>query len=168
MLDAKSFDSRELAALETELQAIDAAEGEAMRREREAATAAEKARRDGLRQKLERFNEDRLEAAERAEKAARDLCEAGKLWIAANGDCARIVRALNATGGGAGLLDATETETRLSLMLTNVLKPLVGLRRKFGMIAFPDALGRFAGNWREIEAASTQTEILSVLKGADA
>ncbi|TPM33887.1 hypothetical protein FJ955_03900 [Mesorhizobium sp. B2-2-2] len=168
MLEGRDIDHMAMAAIEAEISSIYAAGGEIARREREEATATERARRDGLRQKLERLNQDRLEAAEQAEKAARDLCEAGKLWIAANGDCARIVRALNASGGGAGVLDASETETRLSLMLTNVLKPLVGLRRKFGMIAFPDALSRFADNWADVERANTETEILAVLKGADA
>lgn len=166
MLDAKSFDSRELTALETEMNAIEAAEGEAARRVRVAVEAAGQARIDALKEKLERRNTERLEAVERAEKAARDLCEAAKLWIAANGDCADLVRALNQMGG-AGILNASETESRLGFMLSNALRPLFGLRRKLGMVTFADALTRFAGNWREAEQSITEPEILAALKGAD-
>ncbi|TPJ85523.1 hypothetical protein FJ434_16490 [Mesorhizobium sp. B2-5-13] len=168
MLDAKSFDSRELTALETELDAINAAEGEAARRVREAVAAAEKARIASLRTKLAKVNEERLEAAGQAEKAARDFTEQTKLWIAANADAARLVRSLNKTGGGAGLFDAGETEQRISRFLTNVLKPLTGLGRKLGQITFPDYWNRFDGSWAEIERTITEPEILAILKGTDA
>jgi hypothetical protein len=166
LLDGKSFDARELTALETELDAINAAEGEAARRVRAAVEAAGQARIDALKEKLERRNTDRLEAVERAEQAARDLCEAAKLWIAANEDCGDLIRSLKQSGGG-GILNANETESRLGFMLACALKPLFGMRRKLGMVTFPDSLPRFAGNWREAEQTITEPEILAALKGAE-
>ncbi|TIL43414.1 hypothetical protein [Mesorhizobium sp.] len=165
LLDDQEFDHTPLDAVEKELAALDAAEGEAVRRQREQAAKAEEARRTALKEKLERLNQDRLDAAERAEEAARAFTEASKEWIARNADCARIVRALNKTGGGAMLLDAGETEMRLSQMLTCALKPLFGLRRKLGMIVFPDPWSRYAGEWKETERTNTESEILAVLKG---
>ncbi|TPJ50630.1 MULTISPECIES: hypothetical protein [unclassified Mesorhizobium] len=166
MLDDKPFDLEEILGVERELSGLTAAEGEQMRRQRMEAAAAGQARIDALKEKLERRNTERLEAVERAEKAAIDLREASKQWIAANGDCAGLVRALNQTGG-AGILDPHETEVRLSHMLTCALKPLFGLRRKLGMIVFPDAWSRFAGSWKEAEQSITEHEILAALKGAD-
>lgn len=171
LLDGRSFDARELSALETELNAIEAAEGEAARRVRVAVEAAGRARIGALKEKLERRNAERLEAVERAEKAARDLCEAAKLWIAANGDCADLVRSLNTPKAhakfGAGILNASETESRFGFMLTCALRPLFGLRRKLGMVTFPEALARFSGNWAETERTITEPEIILALKGAE-
>ncbi|CDX58577.1 hypothetical protein MPL3365_30191 [Mesorhizobium plurifarium] len=171
LLDGKSFDSRELTALETELDAITAAEGEEARRSREVAIAAEKARLTGLREKLAKRNTERLEAAAKAEQAARDLCEALKLWAALNGDAADLVRALNPQSGpkrSAGLLDRNETEIRMSRFLANVMKPLTGIGRKLGPITFPDYWNRFDGEWAKIERSLTEPEIQSALKGPDA
>lgn len=166
LLDGKSFDSRELTALETELEAIEAAEGEEARRSREAAGMAERARLAGLREKLVKRNEERLEAAAKAEQAARDFTEQVKLWIAANGDCAGLVRDLNQKGG-AGILDKNDTAIRISRLLANVLKPLTGLTRRFGLMTLPDA-PLASGNWAVTERNITEPEILAVLKGDDA
>ncbi|TGR22401.1 MULTISPECIES: hypothetical protein [unclassified Mesorhizobium] len=167
LLDGKSFDNRELTALETELDAIGAAEGEEARRSREAAIAAEKARLAGLREKLTKRNEERLEAAAKAEQAARDFTEQCKLWIAANHDCADTVRKLNQKGG-AGIIDKNETELRISQMLACVLKPLTGMGRKLGLVTLPDAVpSRFGGKWAETERTITEPEIILALKGAE-
>lgn len=166
LLDGRSFDSRELTALETELEAITAAEGEEARRAREAAIIAEKARLAGLRDKLAKRNEERLEAAAKAEQAARDFTEQVKLWIAANRDCADTVRKLNQKGG-AGIIDENETRLRVSLLLASVVKPLTGMGRKLGLIAFPDQQDRFGGNWAETERTITEPEIVAALEGAE-
>lgn len=166
LLDGKSFDSRELTALETELEAITAAEGEEARRAREAAITAEKARIAGLRDKLVKRNEERLEAAAKAEQAARDFTEQVKLWIAANADCADTVRKLNQKGG-AGIIDENETKIRISLMLACVVKPLTGMGRKLGLITFPDTQDRYSGDWAATERTVTEPEIILALKGAE-
>ncbi|RWN11462.1 hypothetical protein [Mesorhizobium sp.] len=165
LLDGKSFDNRELTALETELEAITAAEGEEARRTREAAVAAEKARLAGLQHKLDLLNGERLEIAWKAQKSAEELCEYIKLWLVMNADCARLVRTLNGKGG-AGILDRNDTAIRISRLLANTLKPLTGLGRQFGLIKFPDAPLESA-HWAETERKLTNPEIAAVLKGSD-
>jgi hypothetical protein len=167
VLEGRDIDHMAMAAIEAEITSIHAAGGELARREREAAAVAERARREGLRQKLIKMNQERLEAAGRAEKAASDLCEALKLWTALNGEAARLVRALHGKGG-AGQLDRNETEARMSRFLANAMKPLTGLGRKLGMITFPDYWNRFDGDWAKIESSLTEPEIQSALKGEDA
>lgn len=166
VLEGRDIDHMAMAAIEAEITSIHAAGGEVARREREAAAEAERNRIAGLREKLRRIDADRLDAAEKAEKAAKDLCSSLRLWIAFNTDAARIVRALK--GGGAGLLDPGETELRISHMLGSTLKPLFGNRRKLGQISFFTILDRYAGSWRRLERDATDNEIQSVLKGTDA
>ena len=166
MLEGRDIDHMAMAAIEAEITSIHAAGGEMARREREAAAEAEKARIAGLKEKLRRIDSDRLEAADKAEKAAKDLCSALRLWIAFNSDAARIVRALK--GSGAVMLDPTETEMRISHMLGSALKPLFGNRRKLGQISFFTILDRYAGSWRRLERDASDHEIQTVLKGIDA
>ena len=163
MLEGRDIDHMAMAAIEAEITSIHAAGGEIARREREAAAEAERSRIAGLKDKLRRIDADRLEAAEKAEKAAKDLCSALRLWIAFNSDAARIVRSLK--GGGAGLLDPMETEMRISHMLGSTLKPLFGNRRKLGQISFFTILDRYAGSWRKLERDATDAEIHLALKG---
>ncbi|RWM04570.1 MAG: hypothetical protein EOR68_02870 [Mesorhizobium sp.] len=166
MLEGRDIDHMAMAAIEAEITSIHAAGGEIARKEREAAAEAERNRIAGLKDKLKRIDADRLEQAEKAEKAAKDLCSALRLWIAFNTDAARIVRALK--GGGAGLLDPIETEMRISHMLGSTLKPLFGNRRKLGQISFFTILDRYAGSWRKLERDATDHEIHSALKGTEA
>lgn len=165
VLEGHAVDIAAMMAIEAEIEGIRSAGGELARREREAAAEAERSRIAGLKEKLRRIDADRLEAAEKAEKAAKDLCSALRLWIAFNADAARIVRALK--GGGAGLLDPIETELRISHMLGSTLKPLFGNRRKLGQISFFTILDRYAGSWRRLERDATDTEIQIALKGAE-
>ncbi|PTE11544.1 hypothetical protein [Mesorhizobium helmanticense] len=164
MLDAKSFDSRELTALETELEAIEAAEGEAVRRERDQAAAAEQERLANLRKTLTIVEENRLEAVDRAEKAARDLCDALKEVRARSADATKLLRSLGVRP--AVQLDVYESEFRLSLRFAAALKPLVGLRRRYGQIAFPEARTPYDKGWRAEEQAIATPDISRALKGS--
>lgn len=166
VLEGRDVDHMAMAAIESEITALYAAGGELARQEREAVAEAERSRIAGLREKLRRIDADRLDAVEKAERAAKDLCSALRLWIAFNTDAARIVRALK--GGGGGLLDPIETEMRISHMLGSVLKPLFGNRRKLGQISFFTILDRYAGSWSRLERDATDNEIQILLKGTDA
>jgi hypothetical protein len=166
VLEGRDVDHMAMAAIEAEITSLHAAGGEMARREREAAAEAERARIAGLKEKLRRIDADRLEAVDKAEKAARDLCSNLRLWIAFNADAARIVRVLK--GGGAGILDSNETEMRISQMLGSALKPLFGNRRKLGQISFFTILDRFSGSWRRLERDATDNEIQIALRGPDA
>ncbi|MER9936143.1 hypothetical protein [Mesorhizobium sp. M0088] len=160
LLDGKSFDPRELTALETELAAIDAAEGEVMRRQRVAASEAERERMANLRVTLTVVEENRLAAVDRAEKAARDLVENLKEVRARAADVARLLRAL-----GSGSLPLEETENRMSWRLTAALKPLTGFGRRYGQIVTPEARSPFNDPWRAAEQAVAGPDVSKALKG---
>ncbi|TIO26937.1 hypothetical protein [Mesorhizobium sp.] len=164
LLDDTEFDHSPLNAVENELAALDAAEGEAVRRQREQAAAAEQERLANLRQTLAIVEEHRLEAVDRAEKAARDLTDALKEVRARSADATRLLRALGVHP--AVQLDTYESEFRMSLRFATALKPLVGLRRRYGQIAFPEARTPFDQPWRAAEAAIANPDIDKALKGS--
>ncbi|MER9080611.1 hypothetical protein [Mesorhizobium sp. M0895] len=164
MLDATIFDDRELTALESELEALNEAEGEAVRRQREQAAEAEQQRLANLRKKLTVVEENRLEAVDRAEKAARDLCDALKEVRARSADATRLLRALGVRP--AVLLDVYELEFRMSLRFAAAIKPLVGLGRRFGQITFPEARTPYDKPWRAEEQAIANPDISCALKGS--
>ena len=155
-LDGQEFDNAALAAVETELDALTAAEGEAVRRDRQQLARAEMERIAGLRDKLAVTEEHRLEAIDRAETHARGLAEALKEAMTRSGELTRLLRAL---GAGAMQTDAYLAEHRLSLRLVSALKPVTGLRREFGQIRLPDARKPFDEPWRAAEEAIAAPDI---------
>jgi hypothetical protein len=163
LLDGKQFEDVGIAELEREMSALDVAEGEQLRRHREAQAAAEKERLANLRQTLSIVEEQRLEAVDRAETAARDLCEAVKEALARSADAARLLRALNVS---TIQLDTYEAEFRLSVRITCALKPLAGIKARFGQISFPAARAPFDEPWRPAEAAIAEPNITRALKGS--
>jgi hypothetical protein len=112
---------------------------------------AEAERLDGLRNTLTIVEEQRLEAVDRAEKAARELADALKEALARSADAAKLIRALG--GGNAIHLDDYSVELRLSNHLATALKPVTGLRRRFGQIVFPEAQNAYYSPWRAAEQA---------------
>ncbi|RVD21020.1 hypothetical protein, partial [Mesorhizobium sp. M4B.F.Ca.ET.017.02.2.1] len=134
MLEGRDIDHMAMAAIEAEITSIHAAGGEIARREREAAAMAERTRIASLEDKLKRLNSERYEAATKAQEAAEQLCEHIKLWLGTNRDCARVARSLNPKNG-AGILDNPDTEIRISRLIAHALKPVAGLRRRFGLIS---------------------------------
>ncbi|RWM14453.1 MAG: hypothetical protein EOR73_26560 [Mesorhizobium sp.] len=163
MLDGARFDARELTALESELDALNEAEGENTRRQRQEAARAEQERLANLRKTLTVVEENRLEAVDRAEKAARDLCDALNEVRARSADGTRLLRALGVRP--AVLLDVFETEFRMSLRLAAAIKPLVGLGRRFGQITFPEGRSPYDKPWRAEEQALANPDISRALKG---
>lgn len=163
MLDGKDFDASTLQSLSGELDAITAAEGEEARRKRQSASLAEMERLTNLRATLGVVEEHRLEAVDRAEKAIRDLVEALKEVRARSADSVSIVRAL---GVNSMALDAYEVEHRMSLRFATALKPLVGLRRRYGQITFPEARSPYDQPWRAAEDAATTNDVSRALKGS--
>lgn len=164
LLDDTEFDHSPLNAVEKELAALDAAEGEAVRRQRQEAARAEQERLANLRKTLTVVEENRLEAVDRAEKASRDLCDALKEVRARSADGTRLLRALGVHP--AVQLDTYESEFRLSLRFAAALKPLVGLGRRFGQITFPEARSPYDKPWRAEEQAIANPDISRALKGS--
>lgn len=164
LLDDQEFDTAPLSEVERELSALDAAEGEAVRRQRVEAAAAEQQRLVNLRKTLTVVEENRLEAVDRAEKAARDLCDALKEVRARSADGTRLLRALGVRP--AVLLDVYELEFRMSLRFAAAIKPLVGLGRRFGQITFPEARSPYDKPWRAEEQAIANPDISRALKGS--
>lgn len=163
LLDDQEFDHSPLDEVEKELAALDAAEGEAVRRQREEAARAEQERLANLRKTLAIVEENRLDAVDRAEKAARDLTDALKEVRARSADGTQLLRALGVHP--AVQLDTYESEFRLSLRLAAAIKPLVGLGRRFGQITFPEARSPYDKPWRAEEEALATPDISRALEG---
>ncbi|MER9840325.1 hypothetical protein NKJ59_03570 [Mesorhizobium australicum] len=163
MLDGKEFDLDEILGIERQLSGLASAEGEQMRRQRMEAANAEAERLDNVRATLSVVEEHRLEAVERAEKAARDLCEALKEVRARAADGRHLIRAL---GGSGYPLEENEQEFRMAVRLSCALKPLTGIRARFGQIVFPAARAPFDNPWRDEEAKIVSHDISKALKGA--
>lgn len=161
MLDGVNFDSQPLQSLECELEAITAAEGEASRREREATGKAEEARLKELRALLAQAEDRRLDAVERAEKAAHAYVAATKEVLDTSADIARISHGL---GVNSTHHSAYEAELRLSLRLVCAMKPLTALRGAFGQIRLPAARAPYYDPWREAEAAIVKPALIEAIK----
>lgn len=161
LLDGKDFDDAPLSEIERELSGLQAAEGEAARRQRMAASEAEQERLNNLRNTLAIVEENRLGAVDRSEKAARDFVENMKEVRARAADVSRLLRAL-----GVGSLALEETENRMSWRLTAALKPLTGFGRRFGQIVTPEARSPFNDPWRAAEQAAAGPDISKALKGS--
>lgn len=161
MLDGKEFDVRPLNDLQGQLDALNEAEGEQARREREKIAIAEAKRIEGLKQTLREVNEQRLEAVDRAEKAARELAAA---------ICDVLDRSKDATGIMRGLgvntlhLDRYETEMRLSLRLRSALVPVTGLGNRFGQINLPAARTPYDEPWKAAEQTIGNPDIKRALE----
>ena len=163
MLDGKDFDDSTLQGLANELEAINAAEGEEARRQRQQMTVAEQERLTNLRATLAVVEEHRLDAVHRAEKHSRDLGEAMKEVRARAADAAHLIRAL---GGSGYPLEANEQELRMSVRLSCALKPVTGIRARYGQIIFPPARAPFDNPWRDEEAKIVAHDINKALKGS--
>lgn len=151
LLDGKPFNRGPLGKLRAELEALNAAEGESFRRvsERQAIETAE--RRKVLLAALSKAEEQRLEAIDRAEAAAREMTDALVAARKAAGDLV----AINSQLGRRPILQiaAPDHDDRLASYLSAVLRPMTGLRRRFGALHFPETDKRFGGPWRASEAA---------------
>jgi hypothetical protein len=163
LLDGTEFDSSTLDSLAGELEAITAAEGEDARRKRQQTATAEQERLANLRVTLGVVEEHRLEAVDRAEKAARDLAEALKEVRARAADAKDLVRAM---GVSSIVLDVHEQEFRMGQRVSAALKPVVGLRRRYGQIILPETRTEFDKPWRDGEKAIASADINRALKGS--
>lgn len=149
LLDGEKFNRALLDRLRAELEALDAAEGEASRRNAEkAAIEAARLRKERL-AALAKAEDARLAAIDRAEAAARELCDA---LIAAEKAKAEVL-AINSQLGGKPIMALLDHADRLSRRLSHRLSPLTGLNRRFGQVEFRESLPQERGPWRAAEAA---------------
>ncbi|RVG50547.1 hypothetical protein [Sinorhizobium meliloti] len=153
LLDSREFDSTELQQLETELDALVHAEGEAARRQRAAEEAAKERRREEVRKSIREIERKRLDAVRAAENAA--VC----LMVALR-DTETYSASLDANFRLLGVIsDKTTPESvkeRFSRRLTATLKPLlVWGWRHYGSITFHEP--------RDCDAAQDWAQQESVL-----
>lgn len=148
LLDGKPYSRAKADKLKAELEALDSAEGEAARRDAEKqAIEAARLRKERL-AALAKAEDTRLAAIDRAEAAARELCDA---LIGAEKAKTEVL-AINSQLGGKPILALLDHADRLSRRLSAVLKPLTGLRGRYGQIETKEALQHEHGPWRASEA----------------
>lgn len=149
LLDGEKFNRAPLDRLRAELEALDAAEGEASRRDAEkAAIEAARLRKERL-AALSNAEDARLAAIDRAEAAARELADA---LVAAEKAKAEVL-AIHSQLGGKPIMALLDHSNRISRRLSAVMKPLTGLTRRFGQVEFRESLPHERGPWRDSEAA---------------
>lgn len=148
VLDGGTYDRKVIDRLRAELESLDAAEGEAARREQAARDADAAALRADRMAKMHIVEEQRLTALERAEKAAHDLCDALKEARSRAGE----VHSLGVALGLPRAMPALDHDNRISRRLSHALKPLTGLGWRYGAIEFHAPLMHETGPWRDAEA----------------
>jgi hypothetical protein len=151
-LAGKKFDPSVIASVEAELAALDDAEGERARRDRETAAQEQRERLSDLRKQFAKLDEDRLTAWSDAEVAARTLVTA----------LARILETSEAMSAIAGELAPRQTPlalhrpeiiTRIAHRLSAVMSTLAGHRHRLGCLSWHAGPYRSEQNWRASEAA---------------
>lgn len=149
LLDGEKFNRAPLDRLRAELEALDAAEGEASRRDAEkAAIEAARLRKERL-AALVKAEDARLAALSNAEAAARELCDALVAAEKAKGE----VLAINSQLGGKPIMALLDHSNRVSRRLSAIMGPVSGLTRRYGQIEFRESLPQERGPWRDSEAA---------------
>lgn len=163
MLDGGAFDDAALREAERQLDAFADIEAVQVGREREAAAQALQAHRAGLRAKLIKLERHRLNAADRAETAARDLALALKHCREHGDEVEKLVKALG--GSVPPNMTSAEAEKRLSNRLSDAMQPVTGISRRYGNIRFHEPLGHERGEWKAGEEKFAAAMIASVTEG---
>lgn len=143
-LDGQAFDNALITAAEAELDALDAAEGEAVKRERIEYEAEMKRRRSVARSEVLRLEEQRLEAVQAAHTAAIDMMVA-LMDIQTYAD--KLSTTLQTLGVSSWEAPASGTRDRLSRRLASVMGPLMTSSRQYGAIAFPEPVSTYSAEW---------------------
>lgn len=151
-LDGRKFDGSAIETLETELAALNDADGERARRDRAAAQAEIEEQRTKLRGQLATIEQDRLAAVADAEKAARSLSESIGRVIECSGDLATTLHRL--TGAVPTELHVAEIENRLASRLSAVMRTTKGRSRyRIGHLDWLASHFSPETNWQEAEKA---------------
>lgn len=159
---------RKIAEEESKLAELDAAEAESVRREREAAAAADRQWREREQQRVALLEAQRLEQIDIADKAARECAQALRTALELSASIRKGVIGY----GGRPPLDMNEIEKRLSGRLSLVLGTITSARGgfAFGDISLrPTVFGNVADSWRsteEIEGRKILAELTPTQKEA--
>jgi hypothetical protein len=151
----------QLGEASTDLAAVEAAEAELVRRQREQAQTEEIERRATLRNQIETAEAARLEAVGKAETAARDLAEALRNLLAISAEQMRDCTSYC----GRPPLSANEAERRIAGLLSLVLGTVTGRQQGyvFGDISLrPTPYVTADQSWSDIEARHGAQEMESV------
>lgn len=161
VLDGRAYDRKVIDRLRAELESLDAAEGVAVRREHAARAADAAVLRADQTRKLLAAEDARLDALDRADRAARDLCAALIDARTHAGD----VHKLSAWLEIRRPVPVLDHDNRISRRLSAALKPLTGHGLKYGHLTFREALPQERGPWREGEAAMMREFLPLTIEG---
>jgi len=143
-LDGHAFDSALIRAAEAELDALDAAEGEAVKRERVEYEAEMERRRAAARSEVTRIEEQRLEAVKAAHTAAIDMMVA-LMDVQTYAD--KLSTTLRTLGVKSWDAPSSSTRDRLSRRLACVMGSLMTSGQQYGAIAFPEPVSTYSVEW---------------------
>ncbi len=163
-IEGKAFDSAVIASAEIELAALHDAEGEAVRREREAAETARLKQLSALHTQLAVLERDRLQDLVEAEAATRQLAAALSRVLRTNGEMGKVVHGI--TGGRVPIpLSGPDFVSRLAGRIGAIMTTIPGCRASFGSIEWlGHSLYRSDQNWRDIEEALLKPHLKQISK----
>lgn len=151
-----------IATVELELEAIDAAEAETVRRQRELRAAADEARISTLRTRLLGQETERLAAVQQAEASARSLVIALRTALDASDEVRRTMQELGARLPDS--FDSLEAEKRLSFRLAPLLATASKHPARFGVINWRPALfNTAADDWYDLELREGEKALASFI-----
>jgi hypothetical protein len=163
-LDGKKFDAAAIAATEAELEALEDAEGERMRRERLDADRVRAEQATRLRTELAAAGEDYLNATTGAESAIRSFIEAVKRIDEAGERIRRAAKGLS--GDGVPLpFGPSSIESRLGSRAGAVCSTMAAHRSRLGGLSWTGTtLYSPTQNWREAEQALVEKHINPIME----
>jgi len=163
MIDGHPFNSSaEIANLSEELDALADAEGEGIRREREAADAAREILRKKLQTNVIKQEARRLEIMQKAEDAATDLMVALQDIQILTDKQALALRTLGVRK--AYEMSPNGVQRRISQHLADIMRPLLSSGGRYGDMSLPSPRDRPHSPWADAERKAADPEIQLALR----
>jgi hypothetical protein len=165
LLDGVKIDSASIAALQEHLAALDDADGERTRRERDTAEQARQAKLASLRKHLAGLEAERLAAIEEAEHHARALAENLARVFAVTKQMGAVAHEI--TGDDVPIvLQGTSVVTRMAGRLASVMQTIPNHRGRLGGLEWRGA-GLYPAdqNWRDHEQRVVAPHVKPITEG---
>jgi len=161
LLDGENIDAAEYANAEAELAALRDAEGEQVRRERQAAGQARGSRRDEQRARLRDLERQRVEALQDAEEAARTLAETLGHLLSVNEEMAGSAHEISGTVPSP--LSGVAFARRLSDRLSAVMSTVAGHKHRMGNLVWPTSMCKPDQSWAAEESRLVEPHLKPIL-----
>lgn len=153
--------------IKAELETLTIAEGIAVDRQRTDAEKLRLTKLAAMRSELAALEEERLQAVERAEMAARNMVDALNAFMDINGKMAAIAHRVAGDAPIPIPLQRTNAIGRMSVRLASILATLKGCPHRFGSVSWiHTGMIRAENSWTEAEASALKAHLAPLIQGA--